>query len=167
VFPYLASHGKLQKYCSEECFYKATAPKFITATCQSCGQEFTYRYHPRNHGKARAGEERKYCSKKCMGAAYAKIRKGAGNPVWAGGKSLARRRAHKVILQAVRSIGKCEECGSTSQLQGHHVIPVCVNPDLVDDPRNIKVLCLDCHAKQHPDMHFFFAWNKTRETRGT
>jgi hypothetical protein len=40
-------------------------------------------------------------------------------------------------------------CGATENLHAHHIIPVAMNPDLVDDLDNGVTLCADCHAEAH------------------
>ncbi len=42
---------------------------------------------------------------------------------------------------------KCCNCGSTKNLQYHHIVPaICGGNDV---PSNIAVLCSDCHSKVH------------------
>jgi 5-methylcytosine-specific restriction endonuclease McrA len=48
----------------------------------------------------------------------------------------------------LKKVGKCEACGSTVDLQVHHVKPFHLHPDLELDPTNFISLCMDtneCH----------------------
>jgi hypothetical protein len=59
----------------------------------------------------------------------------------------------RIITQkVVKQKGRCERCGETTNLQGHHIIPYSKNPELRDDPNNIEVVCSSCHAKEHPQL---------------
>ncbi len=42
---------------------------------------------------------------------------------------------------------KCEHCGSTQNLQVHHILPVADGG--TDDPENLRVLCETCHKETH------------------
>ena len=42
---------------------------------------------------------------------------------------------------------KCVNCGSTSNLQYHHIVPVSFGGN--DGPSNVAVLCGDCHSLVH------------------
>ena len=44
---------------------------------------------------------------------------------------------------------RCMNCGSTKDLQYHHIVPYSVGGNEV--PSNISVLCIDCHSKIHYD----------------
>lgn len=43
--------------------------------------------------------------------------------------------------------GACVECGATSQLTAHHLVPVRVDPSLALDPDNCITLCRRCHGR--------------------
>lgn len=64
-------------------------------------------------------------------------------------------RSNKVISKGVRNIvkaraaGHCELCGKLSNLELHHMKPVCLNPTLGNDPNNLKALCPECHKAEH------------------
>ena len=40
---------------------------------------------------------------------------------------------------------KCEDCGSLDRIEVHHKDQNCANNAL----RNLKILCQDCHVKEH------------------
>lgn len=48
-----------------------------------------------------------------------------------------------------RANGRCEVCGKVSNLELHHMKPVCLHPELGNDPSNLKALCPACHKKEH------------------
>jgi 5-methylcytosine-specific restriction endonuclease McrA len=43
----------------------------------------------------------------------------------------------------------CQKCGSTENLQCHHILPVAVEPLLSADVDNCITLCYNCHRKAH------------------
>ena len=52
----------------------------------------------------------------------------------------------------VKDVGHCELCGSSRNLEAHHVIPKCCAIDGVDldVEDNLIVTCYSCHAKLTP-----------------
>lgn len=50
---------------------------------------------------------------------------------------------------------RCQSCGqkSTKSRKGrltiHHIVPICVDPNLYFDEDNCTVLCMNCHKKEH------------------
>jgi hypothetical protein len=54
----------------------------------------------------------------------------------------------QAMKKALSKHDKCELCGSTRQIEAHHIIPVCVGgPDIEE---NIIAICSVCHAKLTP-----------------
>lgn len=47
-----------------------------------------------------------------------------------------------------RTVGKCEKCGKTEHLHGHHIIPIGVEGS-TDTQDNLSCLCNSCHQKLH------------------
>lgn len=45
---------------------------------------------------------------------------------------------------------KCVECGSTEDIEAHHVKPKALFPELAYDVSNGITLCRACHDKRHP-----------------
>lgn len=48
-----------------------------------------------------------------------------------------------------RCASKCALCGNTNALQYHHILYRSERKDLIDEPLNGIVLCLECHKKVH------------------
>lgn len=66
-------------------------------------------------------------------------------------------KATKLHSQVVRQRGRCERCGSTSNLQCAHLIGRRYNATRTDT-RNAWCLCATCHFRltDHPDEHMTF-----------
>ena len=48
--------------------------------------------------------------------------------------------------------GRCMECGRRvvlSECELHHIIPLSVNPNLAVSKHNLRLLCRDCHRREH------------------
>lgn len=52
-------------------------------------------------------------------------------------------------VKAVKSKGACESCGSTEELEAHHILKWAEYPRGRIDLKNGICLCAKCHAKQH------------------
>lgn len=63
-------------------------------------------------------------------------------------KSTLRNKADKLCGQLARSIGKCEHCGSTEQLQWCHIITRGIGK-LRYERRNWLCMCASCHRHFH------------------
>lgn len=48
----------------------------------------------------------------------------------------------------------CQECGSSSDINAHHIKAWSHYPNLRFDVDNGVTLCFDCHAKKHPHIKF-------------
>jgi hypothetical protein len=59
----------------------------------------------------------------------------------------------KVSKMLKETVGRCEECGSTENLEIHHKVPVNQGGDNMLS--NLMVLCHDCHNKK-PKHHWQF-----------
>ena len=55
----------------------------------------------------------------------------------------------KEWTRKVLAKGKCEICGSTKQLEAHHIEYWSLCPEKRIDVKNGRCLCLKCHAKMH------------------
>ena len=55
----------------------------------------------------------------------------------------------KAIIK--RDGGRCKECGSTTRLNVHHILPVSRGGQTVS--WNLKTLCHSCHSRKHTHMH--------------
>ena len=111
----------------------------LHATCVGCGQHFSR--STRTKGRMR------FCSKEC---ADRNRPRGPDNPGWKGGRTRTST-ARALVARLKGERGECERCGSTKRLCGHHRLPVSERPDLEADPENIEIICVPCHALEHPD----------------
>jgi len=66
-------------------------------------------------------------------------------------KNFTKGTANKV---RARANGRCEFCGTKSNLELHHVEPTCLRPDLANSASNLKALCPSCHKKEHAKPGF-------------
>ena len=126
------------KFCSKVCQTKGRTKRIkvlIDCCCKECGQKFQIR-----KGRGGTGE---YCSIPCMAVARGRRMRGANHPKWKGGVADRPYADRKLIADAIRAEGKCEECGSKKNLHGHHV------NGYKKDKRVIQVLCVECHARRH------------------
>lgn len=124
----------------------------LLVRCTKCGGHFTPTYlDVRNRVNALegrgSGECRLYCSQECKDSCeiywvknnpYAEHAQFERDPQWA-----------KMVKE--RAKFTCERCGSTSELEAHHEIPVKVDQSLVNDEMNGICLCHDCHMKAHSE----------------
>ena len=81
------NHNVSKKYCSQECYHKATIGKSpnnkeegVNILCPICGLYF-------NVWKSRLSRGVKYCSRECMYEAHSRIT-GINHPLWKGGYDL-------------------------------------------------------------------------------
>lgn len=130
-------------FCSLECSRKGRnfkKTKTITFNCEWCGKE---KIHPL-HWKS----PNKYCSIQCMANARGEKMRGQNHPKWKGGS--ARQGSGTICKRIKQKIKQCQRCKSKKDLQVHHKIPVSERPDLAADPTNVEIICVECHAKEHP-----------------
>lgn len=132
--------------CSRECARKirpTKAPKVLTAICRNCGRSFQRTVH-------RAGKMM-FCSPKCQQSGLERP-SGKNHPHWKGGVSRRTHAENDLTRRACEQIGKCERCGSRSNLHGHHKVKRSKDPSLALSRGNIEVLCASCHALEHPEI---------------
>lgn len=135
------------RFCGRKCQAKGKRKRPVTMiekTCAECEAIFSISKHE-SHG-------RNYCSRECGSRAKSRKMANENHPNWKGGVSDRSRGVRKTILSVVRKIGQCEECGSTENLQGHHIFGHADYPDRRCDPTNIQVLCAHHHSLKHPDI---------------
>jgi 5-methylcytosine-specific restriction endonuclease McrA len=129
--------------CSWSCEIKLhpRKPKLrVQKTCAHCGDTFEV---------IRKREiTAKFCSRSCANA----HQKGAAHWNYKDGSAHERGQSRKVINARVKEEGRCQRCGTTANLHGHHIKPHATHPDLRCDPTNIEVLCANCHALEHPAL---------------
>jgi len=56
-----------------------------------------------------------------------------------------KKKAQEMAKAIARSIGHCEWCGRSTNLQGAHVLSAGAHPNMSADPENIICLCYHCH----------------------
>lgn len=81
--------------------------------------------------------------------------RGSNHPKWNNGSSQRSHASKAAIEKIKKQRGRCEKCGSEEKLHGHHVSHYAKNDMRRDDPNNIKILCAQCHALEHPHLRRF------------
>ena len=74
-------------------------------------------------------------------------------------KKTQRRKCDLIWSQIIRSLGRCEWCNKTLNLQAAHFISRS-NHQIRFDLRNGISLCAGCHSKAHSDPQGFVEWFK-------
>jgi hypothetical protein len=146
---FLARHDRKGVYCSKSCNAK-NQPKKITRIkfrCKICNNEFEVKKYRENSAS--------FCSIKCMSIERGIKMRRENHPSWKGGISERPYKVRKLIESLKKKIGKCQVCFSENNLQGHHIQPFSLRPDLGDDENNILILCGSCHSKEHPELSNF------------
>jgi endogenous inhibitor of DNA gyrase (YacG/DUF329 family) len=131
-------------FCSIQCQRKGRSKRiknFIEFKCKECQTDVCRRLG--------AGGTFTYCSIKCMSISRGRGMSSSFHPKWRGGISQRSYLSRKLIQLKKNQIGKCEMCGSTHHLQGHHP------SGYSEDPLFIQILCYECHAKQHTGLEKF------------
>ena len=54
---------------------------------------------------------------------------------------------YKIVYE--RDKGKCRLCGSTQNIQAHHILYRSERKDLINEPTNMIMLCIKCHQLVH------------------
>lgn len=143
-------NGRAGKFCSRKCkdIGCAKKPKIIYFNnCLECKNEFSYR-------KGRGGTYQ-FCSVPCMAKYRGRLMSGPNHPFWKGGMAKRTWSSRNAIKNRINEVGYCENCGTTEKLQGHHINSFSEYPEERANENNIKVLCLECHSKEHPKMKDF------------
>ena len=133
--------------CSRECAQKARPKKektMLDKVCKVCEKPFQIR-----KGYSGTGD---YCSIPCLAVARGKKLSGKNHHNWKGGVSNRTFSSRKAIRQKIALIGKCEMCGASDHLQGHHIAPYSNSPEKRDSLENIMCVCIRCHADLHPEL---------------
>lgn len=140
--------------CSRECSYKVrkTKPKIlIDKICETCFKDFKIR-------KGNGGNGR-FCSVKCLSIWRGNTYKGSSHPCWKGGFNRTHK-SKKIINELKKQIGICVLCGSKDNLQGNHIKPWKDFPEERENPLNIEIICIDCHADRNPKYKNFILSRK-------
>ena len=141
--------------CSRACSVLAKPKRKsnkIELKCGNCGEKFLIPQH--------RIETAKYCSWRC--ARKMSAPKGENHPRWRGGISKRTHSTRMAIEKRILEVGKCESCGETINLQGHHIVAHADSVSLRDTPSNIRVLCANCHSTEHPRLKHLIAIPRSR-----
>ena len=138
---FLSRRDRLGKYCSKSCASKVAKKKVkrYSIICIGCSKKVEL-------VKFRSLKA-SYCSNACR---LKNLPVGENHPNWNGGSSERHSSTRLGIKELRKKINYCQKCYSKEKLQGHHIIPYSLRPDLVNDLNNIIILCRICHAKEHP-----------------
>lgn len=118
-----------RNFCSQECYKAArnnTEPQ-VRAYCKNCSSPIYLR-------------RRKFCSPECY--QIARVEGQSSEP-----QSLSYRDGYQTAKAAVmvRDKGECQQCGSTTLVEVHHIDRNARN----NSPLNLITLCKKCHASYH------------------
>lgn len=146
--------------CSTECTNKFHSIKQlgskhhaynkVKCTCVICKREFEDSYSRVENGKG------KCCSNECKNLYLSELYRGDNNPFYKNGEStmLSKYRGYnwneQRELALIRDEYKCTNCGSTDNLQVHHIVRYHnFNGDYIkaNELQNLKTLCCSCHSK--------------------
>lgn len=171
------SSNKKQRFCTSQCFYEYRKSQAIECLCFQCGAKFyrkkslvrtkmfcskaclskrpgprpkkpklfTCQYCREVSTIANDNKRKKYCSYVCNSLA----RRTSTRPDDA---RLAGRLATWGRKVRKRDGNKCVRCGSRYKLQAHHKLRFSEYPELRYEVDNGETLCIDCHAKEHPEI---------------
>lgn len=161
-----------QTYCSPKC-YNESRSKYKDLKCKRCGKNFK--------GISYNSFTRTYCSDECWYDSMSELRKGRNNPNYRNGKSKVthRGRGHRNACRKYKEsfIEKhgytfCEVCGvninGTMRFEVHHIYFASLYPQHpnLHDPRNLVLICIDCHNKFHAGKEYEKEFRKLEKERG-
>lgn len=92
-----------------------------TAVCSNCGENFFIPLRTSKSRKVSKSPKFRFCSKQCFRAFRLKV--------------------------YVKYNERCHRCGSTENLQMHHIKPLSKNGSYTLD--NLELLCEECHKEEH------------------
>ena len=147
-----------RRFCSRECLGSATRPnrekKKVSVECDVCSDKFEvwpYRV-----------ESVKTCSLDCRAEYMSDIMRELDNP------DIRKTREYRKWREAVfDKCNSCAECGATSSLNAHHIVPISEDESMATDVDNGKLLCVDCHAQKHPEIEELIRRNVYDDTDTT
>lgn len=111
--------------------------------CEYCGTELVRKRFNGRLEDFSVFNKRKYCNRECMKRGFLKI--GKGDQTWTSAHHTARK-INELILQK----DSCELCGSTQNLDIHHIDGNWQNNNL----DNLMCLCRSCHTKHERNKDY-------------
>lgn len=144
IFPAWLRNGAGGFFCNRKCSAIGSRKKekvLLHRICEECRKAF---YIRKGQGPGI------FCSAKCRAVSCGRKRRGEKHPFWRGGVARRSHASRMAIATAIRFAGCCERCGSTKNLHGHHIKHYSKCAEGRADRSNIKVLCAECHAREHP-----------------
>lgn len=138
-----ALKSKKRVCCSVRCAAKYIESK-VAIKCKECGKTFFKKL-------SKSGKTH-FCSKRCYSKWCIENWRGDNNHNWRGGSS--RYRGENWIEQRTKARERdnhtCQNCGTDSDLQVHHIIPFKFFDNYIEANRlkYLKTLCRKCHGKE-------------------
>ncbi len=142
---FYARRDRMGKFCSKSCSSSLKPKRYlrIFRKCIICDISYEIKLYRKNISL--------YCSNGCRRRGMPKKEMHSN---WKGGFSRTWK-SRGVIKKLIKLKNKCEKCFSTKNLQGHHIIHYSKDKTLREDENNIQILCIYCHAKEHPNISKF------------
>lgn len=129
------SHVRDKTYCDKGCRKEYNR---VTCKCDECGVEFERVKSAMIDRRSGGTYDGTYCSQECVGKSKRK-----DNGVDQNRRSPEDLKWKKAVIE--RDDHTCQICGSTENLEAHHIKPIEERPDLRHDPDNGMCVCHDCH----------------------
>lgn len=107
--------------------------------CAYCGSKMERQRYGKRLEDLSAFIRRKYCCRDCMRKAF--VCKDSSNQSWKSAHATARKLIHLIEQREV----VCAQCGSTENVDIHHIDGVAQN----NNSDNLILLCRSCHMKAH------------------
>jgi len=137
-------------------------PNILEVKCTYCGKWFVptlsnVKNRIKGINSKIKGECNLYCSDECKNSCsiYGKTSKQierqnairAGRLSWLELGREVQSELRQLVLE--RDSNQCIKCGSTDNLQCHHILPINIEPLLSADVDNCITLCVECHKEIH------------------
>lgn len=137
----LPSQSQRSKFCSKECQLESTWESVSNTEVVSCGFcDDTF--------EAPVSFEQVYCSVDCKAKDMRYLPESE--------RDIRKTREYRQWKQDVRSEYEvCQDCGAEDNLHAHHETEVEEDEEAAFDVDNGILLCVDCHAKRHPEISAF------------
>jgi len=139
------------KYCSRRCRDDARRTK-VELTCRQCGKGFLRKAYQQDWSQERGP----FCSLPCYATWQRENIQGPDVPNYGVETNPSGRGSHRWVRNRLAALDRdghrCVECGATSPLHVHHVVPW--EPGQ-EDPHaldNLVTLCVRHHKRRHAQM---------------